>query len=124
MSKSEILKDNENNRLYKKDEIIEIVESDEYNGVEYPVGSMWRIYKDSNNEATAFIRDERQKGSLKEAVLWTSNIKLVKEKENTINEEEKILINAEDLLSNIYKKDMDINHIIGYLEGYLKGAKQ
>lgn len=124
MSKPEILKDNKNNRLYKKDEIIEIVESDEYNGVEYPVGSMWRIYKDSNNEAIAFIQDERQKGSLKEAVLWTSSIKLVKRKENTINEEEKILINAEDLLSNIYKKDMDINHIIGYLEGYLKGAKQ
>lgn len=124
MSKTRVFKDDENNRLYKKDEIIEVVEFDEHNGVEYPVGSMWRIYKDSNNEATAIIRDERQKGSSKEAILWTSRIKLVKEKENTINEEEKILINAEDLLSNIYKKDMDINHVIGYLEGYLKGAKQ
>ena len=40
MNKLRAFKDDENNRLYKKGEIIEIIESDEYNGVEYPVVKM------------------------------------------------------------------------------------
>lgn len=62
---------------FKKDDIVEVIKEDKWQGINYPVGTQLRVCGDQGNDSVVRIYDSMQKqGGY--AKLWEWNLKLVK----------------------------------------------
>lgn len=69
---------------FKKDDIVEVTEVDNCNGIEYPVGTQLRVIKDQKPDAwVVHVYDSKQEPNGK-ATLWDYNLKLVKRDEDEL----------------------------------------
>lgn len=122
------LNEEEKEMKFKKDDIVEVINEDKWQGIYYPVGTQLRVCEDQAYDSVVSIYDSMQKqGGY--AKLWEWNLKLIKREEEEVEDtpdqkatkEEPTIYTKTEVIRQIAKAYQQFDNDpqrLAYLKGY------